>query len=63
MRFTKCIVQVGMRLFKNKKKKMCNIEANVEYFAFLHCPAFPHLFKNRDHYQISQKFCETRPEL
>ena len=33
MRFTQCIVQVGMRLCK----EMCNIEANIEYFAFLNC--------------------------
>ena len=36
MRFTQCIAQVGMRLCK-KKLKMCNIEANIEYFAFLNC--------------------------
>ena len=33
MRFTQCIVQAGMRLCK----EMCNIEANIEYFAFLNC--------------------------
>ena len=38
MRFTQCIVQVDMRLCKKKKKrKMCNIEANIEYFALLNC--------------------------
>ena len=37
MRFTQCIVQVGMRLCKKKFLKMCDIEANIEYFPFLIC--------------------------
>ena len=37
MRFTHCIVQVDMRLCKKEKRKISNIEANIEYFAFLNC--------------------------
>ena len=37
MRFTYCIAQVGMRLCKKKNWDLCNIEANIEYFAFLNC--------------------------
>ena len=37
MKFTQCIVWVGMRLYKKKNWKICNIEANFEYFAFLNC--------------------------
>ena len=38
MRFTQCIAQVGIRLCKNVFfLKMCNIEANIEYFDFLNC--------------------------
>ena len=37
MRFTHCTVQVGVRLCKKFFKKMCNIEANIEYFAFVSC--------------------------
>ena len=37
MRFMQCIAQVGVRLCKKKILKICNIEANIEYFAFLNC--------------------------
>ena len=37
MRSTQCIVQVGMSLYKKIFLKICNIEANIEYFAFLNC--------------------------
>ena len=37
MRFTQCIAQVRMRGSVRKKLKMCNIEANIEYFAFCNC--------------------------
>ena len=38
MRFIQYIVQVGKRLCKKKKKrKLCKIEANIEYFASLNC--------------------------
>ena len=37
MRFTHCTVQVGVRLCKKFFLKMCNIEANIEYFAFVSC--------------------------
>ena len=35
MRFTQCIIQVGMRLCKKNFWKMCDIEANIEFFALL----------------------------
>ena len=37
MRFTQCIVQVCVRLCRNFFWQMCDIEANIEYFAFLNC--------------------------
>ena len=37
MRFTQCIVQVGMSLCKKKKLNKSNIETNIEYFSFLDC--------------------------
>ena len=37
MGFMHCIVQVGMSICKKKKRKMCDIEANIECFTFLNC--------------------------
>ena len=37
MRLTQCIVQVRMRFCKKHFLKICYIEVNIEYFAFLSC--------------------------
>ena len=35
MTFTQSIVQIGMKFYKKKKRKMWNNQVNIEYFAFL----------------------------